>query len=231
MTSGQSRSSSEVSASLPASSVAVVIPAYNEEDTVGEVVRAALTLTPDVVVASDGSADATAQAAREAGAKVVELRDNQGKGPALYAALQATDAEYVVMLDADLQGLTRRHLDLLLRPALSGDLDMTIGVFEGGGFASDFGNKMTPHLSGQRACRRAWLLGVPHLATERWPEPAITAHLKTTQARWDYVELPQVRQVLKEKKRGFWAGIRARGQMYGELLTFWARKGKHKGKH
>lgn len=210
----------------PESSLAVVIPAYNEQETVAEVVRVALELTPQVVVASDGSADQTAAVARSAGAKVVELPENRGKGAALYAALAAADAVYVLMLDADLQGLTREHLERLLRPVLSGDLDMTIGIFEGGGFASDFGNKMTPHLSGQRACRRDWLLGVPHLATERWPEPAITAHLKATGVRWEYVELPHVKQVLKEKKRGFWGGVKARGEMYAELLTFWTRKGK-----
>lgn len=215
-----------MSARSPSSTVAVVIPAYNEEGTVGEVVRAALTLSEDVVVASDGSADRTAQVAREAGARVVELPVNGGKGPALAAALRATHAEFVLMLDADLTGLTREHLDVLLRPVLTGELDMSIGVFEGGGFVTDWGNRLTPHLSGQRACRRAWLLGVPGLGAERWPEPAITAHLKATGARWAYVELPQVAQVVKEKKRGFWAGSKARTRMYAQLLTYRARRKK-----
>lgn len=206
--------------------VAVVIPAFNEAGTVGGVIRAALELTPDVVVVSDGSSDATAQVAREAGARVVELPENAGKGPALKAALEATGAEYVVMLDADLVGLTREHLESLLRPVLAGELDMAIGVFEGGGFASDWGNKLTPNLSGQRACRRAWLLSVPRLGQERWPEPPITDHLRATGARWDYVELGQVRQVLKEKKRGFWRGVRSRTKMYADLLTYRQRRRK-----
>ncbi|MEF2277906.1 glycosyltransferase [Deinococcus sp. YIM 134068] len=208
----------------PYSRVAVVIPAYNEAETVAGVVRVARELTPEVVVASDGSSDDTARAAREAGARVVELAENAGKGPALKAALEATDAEVVVMLDADLMGLTRGHLEVLLRPVLDGELDMSIGVFEGGGFVTDWGNKLTPHLSGQRACRRAWLLGVPRLGDERWPEPPITDHLKATGARWGYVELPQLRQVLKEKKRGFWKGVGFRTRMYAELLTYRARK-------
>lgn len=204
--------------------VAVVIPAYNEADTVAEVVRVGLSLTPEVVVASDGSADDTAGTARRAGARVVELTENVGKGGALHAALQAARADYVVMLDADLTGLTGDHLDTLLRPVLAGELDMSIGVFEGGGFVTDWGNKLTPHLSGQRACRRDWLLGVPDLAHERWPEPAITEHLKSTGARWAYVELPQVAQVVKEKKRGFWGGVKARSRMYAQLLTYRARR-------
>jgi len=206
--------------------VAVVIPAFNEADTVGAVIRAAHELTPDVVVASDGSSDGTAQVAREAGARVVELAQNAGKGPALKAALEATDAQYVLMLDADLVGLTREHLESLLRPVLADELDMAIGVFEGGGFASDWGNKLTPNLSGQRACRRAWLLSVPRLGQERWPEPPITDHLRATGARWGYVELGQVRQVLKEKKRGFWRGAKARTKMYADLLTYRRRRRK-----
>ena len=209
---------------VPQPSVAVVIPAFNEEDTVAEVVQVALTLTGDVVVASDGSADNTVGAAQKAGAKVVDLQPNGGKGPALKAALEATEADYVVMLDADLTGLTKAHLEKLLLPVLRGELDMSIGVFEGGGFVTDWGNKLTPHLSGQRACRRDWLLGVPQLGEERWPEPAITQHLKDTGARWDYVELPQVAQVVKEKKRGFWKGAKARTKMYFDLLTYAARK-------
>lgn len=209
---------------LVAPSVAVVIPAFNEADTVAEVVRVGLQLTPDVVVASDGSADNTVPAARAAGANVLDLQPNGGKGPALKAALESTQAEYVVMLDADLTGLTLEHLRLLLAPVINGVVDMSIGVFEGGGFVTDWGNKLTPHLSGQRACRRDWLLNVPHLGEERWPEPAITAHLKGTGARWDYIELPQVAQVVKEKKRGFWKGAKARTKMYADLLTYRIRK-------
>ena len=206
--------------------IAVVIPAYNEAQTVAEVVRVALLLTPDVTVASDGSSDDTAEVARVAGANVVELSPNAGKGPALYAALKATSAEYVLMLDADLLGLTLEHLNILLDPVLSGRLDMSIGIFEGGGLMTDLGNKLTPHLSGQRACRRTWLLQVPGLGEERWPEPAITDALKRGGARWDYVELPGLAQVMKEEKRGFWRGVGYRSKMYVDLLGYGRRRKK-----
>ncbi|WP_424949548.1 glycosyltransferase family 2 protein [Deinococcus sp.] len=207
---------------------AVVIPAYNEAQTVAEVVRVALLLTPEVIVASDGSSDDTAEVARSAGAKVVELSPNAGKGPALYAALKAaTGAEYVLMLDADLLGLTPEHLRLLLEPVLSGRLDMSIGIFDGGGLMTDLGNRLTPHLSGQRACRRMWLLQVPGLGEERWPEPAITDALKRSGVKWDYVELPGLAQVMKEEKRGFWKGVGYRSRMYVDLLGYQRRKKKN----
>lgn len=205
-----------------------MIPAYNEEQTVPSVIHAARTLTDEVVVVSDGSTDGTARAALSAGARVVDLPENAGKGPALYAGLHATDAQYVILLDADLVGLTRAHLDTLLEPVVRGDLDMAVGVFEGGGFATDFGNRMTPHLSGQRACRRDWLLQVPGLASERWPEPAITHALKQSGVRWDYVELSNLRQVMKEEKRGFWRGVKYRTKMYLDILGY--RRRRKRGK-
>ncbi|WP_189063008.1 glycosyltransferase family 2 protein [Deinococcus seoulensis] len=210
----------------PSARVAVLIPAFNEQDTVAAVVEVARQFTDEVIVASDGSSDGTAQVARQAGAAVVELPENGGKGAALRAALDATQAEFVVMLDADLTGLSAAHLQTLLNPVQAGTLDMSIGVFEGGGFVTDWGNKLTPHLSGQRACRRDWLLGVPGLGEERWPEPAITQHLKVTGARWAYVDLPNVAQVVKEKKRGFWRGATARTRMYVSLLTYGVRRRK-----
>ena len=206
--------------------IAVVIPAYNEAQTVADVVRAALLLTPEVIVASDGSSDDTASVARAAGARVVELSVNAGKGPALHAALRATDAEYVLMLDADLLGLTLAHLHILTGPVLAGRLGMSIGIFDGGGLMTDLGNKLAPHLSGQRACKRLWLLNVPGLGEERWPEPAITDALKRGGMKWDYVELPGLKQVMKEEKRGFWKGVGHRSRMYVDLLGYRRRRKK-----
>ncbi|MDO4262989.1 MAG: glycosyltransferase family 2 protein [Deinococcus sp.] len=208
--------------------VAVVIPAFNEEATVAEVAQVALKFTPAVVVVSDGSSDLTVAAAQATGAQVLDLQPNGGKGAALYAGLQAAQAEWVVMLDADLTGLTAQHLHTLTRPVLAGELDMTIGVFEGGKFMSEWGNRLTPQLSGQRACRREWLLSVPRLAQERWPEPAITEHLERTGLRWDYVELPEMGQVLKEKKRGLVKGVLHRTRMYADLLTYRVRRRRDK---
>lgn len=213
-----------LSAEAAAPQVAVVIPAFNEEATIAEVVRAALAFTPEVVVASDGSTDSTVAQARAAGAAVLDLQPNAGKGAALYAALQAAQAEWAVMLDADLIGLTPAHLERLTQPVLAGELDMTIGVFEGGHFMSEWGNRLTPQLSGQRACRREWLLGVPRLGQERWPEPAITEHLERSGLRWAYIELPEMGQVLKEEKRGLLRGIAYRTQMYADLLTYRVRR-------
>lgn len=198
----------------------VLIPAYNEESTVGGVVKAALEAGFPVVVADDGSGDLTASRAEAAGARAVRLPMNRGKGGAIAAGLAGVETPYVLLLDADLVGLRPEHLGVLLEPVLAGRLDMTIGVFKSGGLMTDFGNRATPFLSGQRACKTEFLRGVPGLANERWPEPAITEHLKASGARWEYVNLPGVSQVMKEKKRGFWRGLAYRLNMYWHLLRY-----------
>src|ERR1700752_3757371 len=95
-------------------SVAVVIPAYNEAERIGETVTAALALpgVDAVVVASDGSTDATVRVARDAGATVWRTRRNQGKAAAMMAGAEAVRAldqrapgdgpRHLLFLDADL---------------------------------------------------------------------------------------------------------------------------------
>ncbi|MEA3337532.1 MAG: glycosyltransferase family 2 protein [Chloroflexota bacterium] len=80
-----------------------LIPAYNEAERVGPVVVEASQHLP-VLVVDDGSRDATAQIAEQAGATVLQQVPNQGKGAALRAGMQwALDRDYqaVVTLDAD----------------------------------------------------------------------------------------------------------------------------------
>ena len=75
--------------------VAAVIPAYNEEKTVADVVRVVVAspLVNRVLVVSDGSVDNTATMARAAGAEVIELPENRGKGAALKVGIDSSTEE------------------------------------------------------------------------------------------------------------------------------------------
>jgi len=84
--------------------ICVVIPAFGEEQKIGNVVRAVKKHGLDVVVVDDGSQDRTADVAEEAGAKVIRLGVNHGKGVALnkafdYARENSYDA--LITMDAD----------------------------------------------------------------------------------------------------------------------------------
>lgn len=85
--------------------ILALIPAYNEETHVAQVVRKSKQYLP-VLVVDDGSTDHTAARAEEAGAIVLRQTPNQGKGAALRAGFQyALDQAYdaVITLDADEQ--------------------------------------------------------------------------------------------------------------------------------
>jgi len=88
------------------SSCLAVVPAYNEEATVGGVVAALHRHTPqlDVLVIDDGSTDATGRCAEEAGARVLRLPFNLGIGGAVQAGFKFADEhgyEFMVQVDGD----------------------------------------------------------------------------------------------------------------------------------
>lgn len=90
--------------------VLVIIPALNAEPSIGRVITEARAVAERVVVIDDGSADATARVAREAGAEVISHPHNRGKGAALktgFAYALEHGFEAVVTLDADGQHLPR----------------------------------------------------------------------------------------------------------------------------
>lgn len=201
-------------------SVAVLIPAYREAETIGRVVTAALAAgLGRVLVVDDGSADATAVEARRAGAEVLELTHNCGKGGALAAGAAALSEEVVVLLDADLVGLLPEHIRALAEPVLALRTDMSRGAFQGGRWGTSTAQQMAPQLIGQRAIHREKLLAVPGLATSRYGvEVAITRAAK--EGGWRCVDVPLegVSQVTKEEKRGFWRGVVLRVKMYRDIL-------------
>ena len=82
----------------------VVLPGYREEGRIGAVVKNVLKHGCDVVVVDDGSPDATAKEAEEAGAIVLKHEVNKGKGVALETGFKyAADNgyEFVVTMDSD----------------------------------------------------------------------------------------------------------------------------------
>lgn len=204
----------------PLGTAAVLIPAYEEAANVAPVVRAALAAgIGPVLVIDDGSTDATERVAREAGAEVLRLKENVGKGGALAAGAKRVDVDVVVLLDADLVGLEPRHVIDLARPVLRREVDMARGAFQGGRWHTTAAQTVIPQLNGQRAIRRHKLLSVPGLEESRYGvEVAITREAKERGWRSCEVELPGVTQVLKEEKRGWWEGLRARLRMYGEVV-------------
>ncbi len=198
----------------------MLIPAYDEARTVANVVRVARRAgIGPVVVVDDGSNDNTAAVARRAGAEVVCLEENRGKGGALAAGASARDEDVLVLIDADLTGLRPAHVRALARPVIAGEAAMTRGVFVGGRWSTTAAQRLIPQLNGQRALLREGLLAVPGLAESRYGvEVAITEHAAA--AGWTAVDVPLagVSQVMKEEKRGMLRGFFVRVGMYAQIV-------------
>lgn len=211
--------------------VTAVIPAYNEEVTIAEVIETLrqVDLVSEVVVVSDGSHDSTAQVARSSGARVIEHRENQGKAAAMKTGFEATDAPLVLFLDADLIGLSPSHVRALLHPVLRGEADMTVGIFDEGRITTDLAQLLAPYLSGQRAVRREVVEEMfrhePDSEVCRFGiEVALTRHINNKGYRTVEVPLEEMSHRMKEEKLGLVKGVAARLKMYYEILKY-AQKG------
>ena len=115
----------------PAVRVVAIIPALNEERTIGWVVRSCLEHVDEVLVVDGGSRDQTCEVAQASGARLLRL-GCRGKGLAERAGIREVDSGLLVFIDAD--GSHRpRDIPRLLEPILRGEADLVIGCRVTGG--------------------------------------------------------------------------------------------------
>ncbi|HEV7654246.1 MAG TPA: lysylphosphatidylglycerol synthase domain-containing protein [Mycobacteriales bacterium] len=142
----------------PDAPIVAVIPVYNEEATVGDVVRrlpsVACGRPVRTVVVDDGSTDASAERARAAGATVLPQPRNLGLGAAVRRALAEATAlrpACVVYLDADGE-YAPEELAVLAAPVLAGRADYVIGSRFAGG-----ARRMTAHRTAGNRLLTHWV--------------------------------------------------------------------------
>lgn len=121
--------------------LSVLIPVYNERDTLVELLRRVrdIEIKKEVVMVDDGSTDGTRDVLRDQiegkfpDVKVVYHTANQGKGAALRTAIQHATGDIMIVQDADLEYDPREYYTLLA-PILDGRADVVFGSrFIGGG--------------------------------------------------------------------------------------------------
>jgi glycosyltransferase involved in cell wall biosynthesis len=103
------------------SQTAAVIPAYQDEKHIGDIVRRTREQLDHVLVVDDGSTDQTGQRARDAAAEVIVHNQNRGKGDAIKTALEHClnrQGAWVILLDSDGQHLPE-EIDRFLTAAAS----------------------------------------------------------------------------------------------------------------
>ena len=107
--------------------VSVIIPAYNEEETVATVVEVIkkVSFVDEIIVVNDGSSDNTEAEALKAGATVINHEVNKGKGEALYTGYKEAECDIIAFIDADIHNLTSQKVEAMIRPILEGKTDIT----------------------------------------------------------------------------------------------------------
>lgn len=109
--------------------IVAVLPCYNEQDTLGQIIYGVKKYVDMLLVVDDGSHDNTAAIAEQAGAKVLRHRNNIGKGAALQTAfnyIRTIDCFACVILDGDGQHRPD-EVPVVLKPVLEGQADIVIG--------------------------------------------------------------------------------------------------------
>jgi glycosyltransferase involved in cell wall biosynthesis len=112
--------------------ITVIIPAYNEEKTIREILRRvqAMHIAQEILVVDDGSTDGTREILAElnghAPVRVLYHEKNQGKGAAIRTGIQAATGEVIIIQDADLE-YDPRDYPALLRPIEEGIAEVVFG--------------------------------------------------------------------------------------------------------
>jgi LmbE family N-acetylglucosaminyl deacetylase len=190
------------------SSISCVVPAYNEEKTIGAVIDLLTKaknqkIISEIIVVSDGSTDKTAETAKQAGADfVVKLKKNIGKGGAVLEGVKHASSKAILLLDADLIGLKEEHLKKISSPFLDNKADMVVGFFK-----DDKWQKILPQFSGQRIIAKSILTPLLHnkkFYRSRYNfEILLNTRVTKLKGRTKYIPLTGLSHIHKRQKYGF----------------------------
>jgi glycosyltransferase involved in cell wall biosynthesis len=196
---------------IGASRVSCIIPAYNEATRIGKVLGAVVdhSLLSEIVVVDDCSRDGTSDEVREFPTVRLIVNDrNIGKSASIAMGVRASAGEYLLLLDADLVGLTPGDITALLEPVLGGASDVAISLRNNAHLP--YRLMGVDHLSGERVLRRALI--DDHLdSIARLPGFSIESYLNNliigSGARVRIVRWPTVGHTSKIRKYGLWTGV------------------------
>ena len=185
--------------------VSIVIPVYNEENTIGLVVSrvASLPLNSEIVIVDDYSTDGTREILSKLegvqGLKVVLKEQNEGKGAALRTGFEHATGEFVVVQDADLE-YHPKDIPGLLVPLINDECDVV------------YGSRFIGH----------------ELQDESWIHRLGNWTLTAASNLFNGVHLTDMETCYKAFRRSTLKGIKIRQNRFGvepELTAKWARRG------
>ncbi len=200
--------------------ISVIIAAYNEEPRIAKVLKVVEhhSLIDEVIVVNDGSADKTSEVVKKFDVTLIENEHNMGKTLSVKRGIETAKNELIMLLDADLNGLTAKTLEKLARPVLDGKVEWTLSL-RGNSYGWMRLIKMD-WVSGERVIPKK-LLEDPLI----WSRADISYGLETLMnksfmnqdAAFCSVYLPELTITNKAEKIGFWKGWLGEFKMIGQI--------------
>lgn len=206
----------------PQPKVSAIIAAYNEQDTIANVIHAieGHPLVDEIIVVDDGSTDATSERARETTARLITLKTNRGKAGAMNRGVSVARHEHILFLDADILGINHEIITLTITPVLTGKVGMFVAIRARHTYWMNRLLYFIPVLGGERCLTKDIWRKVPSIYRKGFQiEIALNYYTKKSGRKMGFAVMPGLSQVIKEKKRGFWRGLAQRMAMCAEV--FW----------
>lgn len=201
--------------------VSIIIPAFNEEQTIRNAVLVALRhpKVSEVIVVDDGSKDDTALIARSAGAKVISLEENSGKAFAMDVGVLNSKNETLFFMDADRHGYTNSKITEIIEPVISGKYEMFVGVGDRKIFRLNWLSHFFPIIGGERALTKEFWNSIDKKNMKNFMiETVLNFYAKKTKKGMGHVYIEGIGHVTKEKKHGYFVGFKQRLVMIYEVL-------------
>ena len=199
--------------------VSVIIPAYNEEGTIGSIIESISghPRVAEIIIVDDGSSDGTALAAESAGARVIR-QTNAGKAAAMEAGVNAAASEIILFLDADVVGLTHEKISAIIGPVCDERLEMHVGILDRPLLLTKRFFYVLPVLSGMRALTKTLWHRVPSAHKRGFK---IEIALNHAARKWGkgtgYEIIYGLTHTTKEKKHGLVPGLWRRIKMIAQI--------------
>ncbi len=200
--------------------ISVVIAAYNEATRISGVLKIVENhpLIDEVIVVNDGSTDNTSVIVKRFDVTLIENKKNMGKTLSVKKGIEKASNNLIMLLDADLRGLSSNSIEKLAEPVLNGDVDWTLSI-RSNSFRVMRLLKMD-WLSGERVIPKNLLMD-PSI----WSRPDIGYGLETLMnkslmshnKKFRTVYLESVINTRKSKKVGFWNGTFGDFKVIGQI--------------
>lgn len=200
-----------------------VIAAFNEAPRIGGVLDIVThhPLVDEVIVVNDGSRDNTEEVLRKrSDITVISLEKNKGKSNAVREGIMRATGDTIMLLDADLGGLTEDAVTTLIDPVIKDQADITLSMR--GNSLSIYKFLGLDFVSGERVFAKSLIKDLSDLGRLKGfgLESYINRIIIEKKLRMCVVNWPHVMQARKQDKYGFWEGTLVELHMMKQVVSF-----------